>query len=74
MLPVMLCKAQIFDSTLQNLKELPEKYFSKVEDKISSIDDKLTKQTEKYLKKLQKQEDKIRSTSAKLIPLRHQHL
>lgn len=62
----IFCNAQSLDSTLANLQELPSKYFSKVNDKVSSVDDKLTKQTEKYLKKLQKQEDKIKRRLGKI--------
>lgn len=59
---LLICNiySQSFDSSLQKLQELQSKYFSKVDNKISSIEDKLTKQTEKYLKKLQRQEDKIK--------------
>lgn len=66
LLSTLFCHSQSFDSSLKKLDEFPDKYFSKVNEKISSIDDKLTKQTEKYLQKLQKQEDKIKRRLAKI--------
>jgi hypothetical protein len=68
LLSVIFSYSQKIDTTSINLQELPDKYFSKVDNKISSVDDKLTKQTEKYLRKLQREEDKIKKHLYKIDP------
>jgi hypothetical protein len=65
--------SQHADSTIEKLQAFPEKYYTAVDNKISSIDDKLTKQTEKYLLKLQKQENKLTRQLSKRLGLIGQH-
>ena len=66
LLSVIFSYSQKIDSTVNNLQNLPDKYFSKVDSKISSVDDKVVKQTAKYLKKLQKEESKIKNKLSKV--------
>jgi hypothetical protein len=53
------CYGQKADSTLTNIEGLPNKYFSKVNKKMSSIDRMLTKKTSKYLSKSERLEKKM---------------
>lgn len=55
------CIAQSVDSLSAEVQNIPDKFYSKVENKYSSIDKNLSKKSIKYLKKLQKQENKISS-------------
>jgi hypothetical protein len=60
--------SQVPDSTLKNFPQLPDKYYSKVDKKISSVNDQLTKKSLKYLAKFQRQEKKIQQKLEKLNP------
>ena len=51
--------AQDIDSSMQSAVELPQKYYAKVDKKMSSVDERLTKKSIKYLAKFQKQEAKL---------------
>ncbi|MDB5221567.1 MAG: hypothetical protein JWN83_234, partial [Chitinophagaceae bacterium] len=65
---LVLLKNAAFSQGIDSIiiKEFPDKYFSKVDDKISFLDEKLTKQTGKYIQKLQRQEDKIKRRLGKI--------
>ena len=52
------CVAQV-DSLLETGKNLPDKYISKVSDKVDAVDQKLSKQTLKLLKQFRKEEAKL---------------
>jgi len=54
----ILCQAQL-DNTVTSLQKFPEKYISKVSNKVDEVDKKLSKQTLKLLKKFKKQEAKL---------------
>jgi len=56
------------DSSLTALQDLPSKYYSKVDKKLSSVNDQLTKKSLKYLAKFQRQERKLRESLLKLNP------
>jgi hypothetical protein len=60
--------SQVPDSTLKNFPQLPDKYYSKVDKKISSVNDQLTKKSLKYLAKFQSQELKLQQRLQKLHP------
>ena len=62
----LLSYSQIPDSSLQISPQLPEKYYSKVDKKISSIDNHLTRKSVEYLAKFQRQERKLRQKLEKL--------
>ncbi len=47
------------DSLLNLSRQLPEKFYSKVDKKISNVNDQLSKKSVKYLAKFQKQEKKL---------------
>jgi hypothetical protein len=53
------CYSQKIDSTINNIESVPDKFFSKVDKKISFIDKLLAKKSAKYLAKTQKLEDKM---------------
>ena len=59
-------KAQVSDSVILNAQQLPEKYYSKVDKKLSSINEQLSKKSVKYLTKFQKRERKIQERLQKL--------
>lgn len=50
---------QVTDSVINEAKNIPAKFYSKVEKKYTSIDNNLSRKSVKYLKKLQKQENRI---------------
>lgn len=60
--------SQNVDSSIQKIKDLPDKYYSKINSKLTSLDDQLSKKTEKYLLKLQRQEQKLQAKLEKLNP------
>jgi len=60
--------SQKADSSLKTLQQLPDKYYSKVDNKLSSIDNQLTKKTTKYIQKLERQERKIQGCLNKINP------
>jgi hypothetical protein len=60
--------AQISDSSLKTSLQLPDKYYSKVNKKISSVNDQLTKKSLKYLAKFQGQERKLQQKLHRLHP------
>jgi len=64
------CTAQIIDSLagLTIPPQLPGKYYTEVDKKISSINEQLTKKSLKYLEKFQRQETKIQRKLEKLNP------
>ncbi|MEO6454234.1 MAG: hypothetical protein ABIN97_09190 [Ginsengibacter sp.] len=69
-IPILICTcckcfSQQDDST-QNKITFPQKYYSKVDGKLTSISDKLTKKSLKYLAKFQKQEKKLQERLSKL--------
>src|SRR5687768_2809205 len=51
--------AQITDSSLQQLKQLPEQYLNKVDKKINRVNELISKKSLRNLKKLQQQDMKI---------------
>ncbi len=53
------CFAQTYDSTVSTISQLPDKYYSNIDHKLTSINDKLTKKSLKYLAKFQQHEKKI---------------
>jgi len=53
------CAGQSADSALQEVQNIPAKFYSKVEKKYASIDKHLSGKSVKYLKKLQKQENRL---------------
>jgi hypothetical protein len=73
-LMVFLCllgsqaSAQSTDSLTLYVQQLPAKYYSKVNNKISSVDAQLSRKSIKYLAKFQKQEAKLQRTMQKLHP------
>ncbi|KAA9042051.1 hypothetical protein FW778_08550 [Ginsengibacter hankyongi] len=60
--------AQDRDSALQNASQIPAKYYSTVNKKISGINEQLTKKALKYLAKFQRQEQKLQQRLQKLHP------
>jgi hypothetical protein len=64
----LLSYSQISDSSLKISPQLPDKYYSKVDKKISSVNDQLTKKSLKYLAKFQRQEKKLQQKIEKLNP------
>jgi hypothetical protein len=60
--------SQVPDSSLNESLQLPEKYYSKVNNKINAVNDKLIKKSLKYLAKFQRQERKIQEKMQKLNP------
>lgn len=56
---VFNCSGQSADSTLQEVQNIPAKFYSKVQKKYGSIDHQLSRKSVKYLEKLQKQENRI---------------
>ncbi len=59
MICFVLCSFGQVDSTLNNLAQLPNKIFARVNKKASSLNASLDRQTEKYLEKLARKERKI---------------
>ena len=55
-------------SSISELQDIPNNYYSKVGKKINSVNDQLTKKSLKYLSKFQKQERKIQQKLQKLNP------
>ena len=53
------CAGQSADSVLQEVQNIPAKFYSKVEKKYASIDKHLSRKSVKYLQKLQKQENRL---------------
>ena len=49
------------DSVLNKLQQLPEKYFTKLDNKIDQYSNRITKRTEKTLSKLSRWETKIQT-------------
>ena len=62
----LLSYSQIPDSSLQISPQVPEKFYSKVDKKISSIDNHLARKSVEYLAKFQRQERKLRQKLEKL--------
>lgn len=60
MINISICHAQISDSVDLAIRQVPEKYISKISDKVNDIDKKLSKQTLKALRKFEQQEAKIK--------------
>ena len=60
--------AQSIDSLASSAKDIPSKYYAKVDKKINSVDNQLTKKSIKYLAKFQKQEAKLQRKMQKLHP------
>ena len=73
-LPLILffCSSHLFsqniDSSLQSLEQLPDKYYAKVDKKISAIESLLTKKSVKYLEKMQRTELKLQRKLEKINP------
>jgi hypothetical protein len=65
--PVFTSDAQQ-ENFLSGLHDIPSRYYSKVNKKISSVNDQLTKKSLKYLAKFQRQEQKLQQKLAKLHP------
>lgn len=63
----LLSNAQA-DSTLQNLENLPVKYFTQLDSKIDKYSSRITKKTTKTLEKLARWETKIKSLLDKTSP------
>jgi hypothetical protein len=59
---------QVGDSSQQSAIQLPGKYYSKIDKKITSVNDQLTKKSLKYLAKFQRQEQKLQQRLQKLHP------
>ena len=53
------CYSQQIDSTKKNVEDIPDKYYSKVDSKLSIINNKLTKKSVKYLTKFQRHEKRL---------------
>jgi hypothetical protein len=64
----LISYSQTLDSSLQINPQLPDKYYSQVNRKISSVNDQLTKKSLKYLAKFQRQEQKLQQRLQKLHP------
>lgn len=62
------CGAQSTDSLASPAKDIPSKYYAKVDKKINSVDEQLTKKSIKYLAKFQRQEAKLQRKMQKLHP------
>jgi len=60
--------AQSIDSVASSAKDIPSKYYSKVDKKINFVDEQLTKKSIKYLAKFQRQEVKLQRKMQKLNP------
>lgn len=60
--------AQSIDSLALSAKDIPSKYYTKVDKKINSVDNQLTKKSIKYLAKFQRQEAKLQRKMQKLNP------
>lgn len=60
--------AQSTDSLTSSVQQLPGKYYSRVDKKISSVDAQLTRKSIKYLAKFQKHEAKLQRKIQKLHP------
>lgn len=67
------CQSQSVDSLQQNLQNIPDKFYAKVQKKYAGIDQSLSRKSIKYLKKLERQENKLNknfklldSTTAKI--------
>lgn len=56
------------DSSLQQLQQLPEKYFSGIENKVEKYSNRITSKTEKTLEKLSRWENKIKFLLEKTSP------
>ena len=73
-LMVFLClfgnhsSAQAVDSLGLSAKDIPSKYYTKVDRKINSVDEQLTKKSIKYLTKFQKQEAKLQRKMQRIDP------
>jgi len=53
------CQAQSIDSLQQNLQNIPDKFYAKVQKKYTGINHSLSRKSIKYLKKLERQENKL---------------
>ena len=62
------CGAQSTDSLASPAKDIPSKYYAKVDKKINSVGEQLTKKSIKYLTKFQKQEAKLQQKMQKQHP------
>ena len=60
--------AQSIDSLASSAKDIPSKYYAKVDKKINSVGEQLTKKSIKYLTKFQKQEAKLQQKMQKQHP------
>ena len=60
--------AQSIDSLALSAKDIPSKYYSKVDKKINFVDEQLTRKSIKYLAKFQKQEARLQRKMQKLNP------
>jgi len=60
--------ARSSDSSISEIQDLPSKYYSKVDKKLSLVNDQLTKKSIKYLAKFQRQEQKLQRRLQQLHP------
>ena len=60
--------ARSSDSSISEIQDLPSKYYSKVDKKLSLVNDQLTKKSIKYLAKFQRQEQKLQRRLQQLNP------
>ncbi len=73
-LTAMLCllayisRSQPADSTALSIKNIPSKYYAKINKKITAADDQLTGKSVKYLATFQKQEAKLQRRMQRLNP------
>ncbi len=65
---VLVSTAQSIDSSINLSTQLPEKYYAKVDKKLSSVNEQLSKKSVKYLAKFQRQEEKLQKKLNKLNP------
>lgn len=60
MICFVLCSFGQVDSTLNNLTQLPNRLFAKINNKASRLDNELSHQTVKYLERMQRKERKLK--------------
>ena len=60
--------SQSIDSSINTLQNLPSKYFSKIQNKISFLNEQMTKKSLKYLAKFEKQQKRLQEKLLKLHP------
>ena len=69
-LSINFAGAQPADSVVNGIRNLPDKYYSKVDKKLNLIGENLSKKSAKYLAKFQKREKKIQEKLRSLNPER----